>query len=408
MEDKLATDYPTSIDNLSNPEANQSMQGHADLHSNVNDAIEALQTKVGIDGSSDVNSLDYRISQLEISPLDTEQIQDAIAQAFAAGDQTDITIDYNDALNSLTLLVNQAQTAGYTSQLKHYVKNSTGSTINAGTPVYVSGANGTNMLVTPASNSMESTSSKTFGLLAQTLANNAIGFVITEGLLSGLDTSTATIGNPVWLGVDGQLLYGLSNKPSAPAHLVFVGIVTRVSAQNGEIFVKCQNGFEVEELHNVSITNLQDGELLKYDSALGLWVNSGEFATTSYVDAEIATVTDLASSTVSLLGLEGNNDVSATVCDIENSTVLDSFTESVWSTVKYTIQITRGSEVYSSDILVLNDGTDINVSESNIITNTNNNLFNYTFEENSGIISLKITPVSTAVTARYYRTAIKK
>lgn len=109
-----------------------------------------------------------------------------------------------------------------------------------------------------------------------------------------------------------------------------------------------------------------------------------------------------------LLGLDGNNDVSATVCDIENATVLDSFVKNMWSTVKYTIQITRGTEIYASEIFIVNHDNNINLSESNIITNTNNNLFNYTFEENSGIISLKITPVSTAVTARYYRTAIKK
>jgi hypothetical protein len=126
----------------------------------------------------------------------------------------------------------------------------------------------------------------------------------------------------------------------------------------------------------------------------------------SQLESDLATLD--AENTGELLGVDGNNDTSATVCDIENATVLDSFTESVWSTVKYTIQITRGAEMYASDVLVLNDGTDINVSESNIITNTNNNLFNYTFEENSGIISFKITPVSTAVTARYYRTAIKK
>ena len=115
-----------------------------------------------------------------------------------------------------------------------------------------------------------------------------------------------------------------------------------------------------------------------------------------------------AENAAEILGLEGNNDISATVCDIENATTLDSFNKNAFSTIKYTIQITRGAEMYASDVLVLNDATDINVSESNIITNTNNNLFSYTFEENSGIISLKITPVSTAVTARYYRTAIKK
>ncbi len=115
-----------------------------------------------------------------------------------------------------------------------------------------------------------------------------------------------------------------------------------------------------------------------------------------------------AENAAEILGLDGNNDVSATVCGIENPTTLDSFSKSTWATVKYTIQVTRGSEVYASDILVLSDGTDINVAESNIISNTDNNLFNYTFEENSGIIDFKITPVTTAVEARYYRTAIKK
>lgn len=126
----------------------------------------------------------------------------------------------------------------------------------------------------------------------------------------------------------------------------------------------------------------------------------------SQLESDLATLD--AENTGELLGVDGNNDTSATVCEIENATILDSFTESVWSTVKYTVQITRGSEMYASDILILNDGTNINVSESNIITNTDNNLFSYAFEENSGIISFKITPVSTAVTARYYRTAIKK
>jgi hypothetical protein len=105
------------------------------------------------------------------------------------------------------------------------------------------------------------------------------------------------------------------------------------------------------------------------------------------------------------LGLAGNNDL--TIEGIENETQIDSFTKSVYRTIKYNLQVSRGSEFYSSEITVLNDGTNINVSESDIISNTDNNMFNYTFEENSGIIGLNITPVSTAVTARYFRTALK-
>ena len=162
--------------------------------------------------------------------------------------------------------------ADWTSVVKHTIKAD--EAINKGQAVYVSGASGTNILVRKASNATEATSSKTMGILAQTLASNGQGFVVTEGLLSGFDTSAATIGDPIWLGTSGNLLFGLANKPSAPAHLVYLGVVTRAHATQGEIFVKVQNGFELEELHNVKITNPTDGQVLKYQASTGLWINS--------------------------------------------------------------------------------------------------------------------------------------
>jgi len=147
--------------------------------------------------------------------------------------------------------------------------------INKGQAVYISGANGTNILVSKASNTSEATSSKTIGLLETTGATNAIVNVITDGLLAGLNTNSATIGDPVWLGVNGALIYGLFVKPHAPAHLVYIGVVTRVSATVGEILVKVQNGFELDELHDVDlISNApQNNDVLTYDSASSLWKN---------------------------------------------------------------------------------------------------------------------------------------
>jgi hypothetical protein len=159
--------------------------------------------------------------------------------------------------------------AGYTSTLKHEVK--AGQTISKGQAVYVSSADGTNMIVTKASNVSEATSSKTMGLLETSLTTNGKGNVITEGLLSGLNTNGATAGDPVWLGVDGALIFGLTNKPYAPAHLVFIGIVTRANANNGEIFVKVQNGFEMNELHNYQQGSVQNNEVIVYESATSLY-----------------------------------------------------------------------------------------------------------------------------------------
>jgi hypothetical protein len=161
--------------------------------------------------------------------------------------------------------------ANYTSVLKHTVR--AGETLVKGQAVYVSGANGTNIIVSKASNTTEATSSKTMGLIAQNLSTNNNGFVITEGLLDNLNTSTATIGDPVWLGVNGALIYGLVNKPYAPAHLVFIGIVTRVSATVGEIFVKVQNGFELKEIHDVDLitTAPSNNDILTFESSTSLW-----------------------------------------------------------------------------------------------------------------------------------------
>jgi hypothetical protein len=164
--------------------------------------------------------------------------------------------------------------SGATAVLSHEIK--AGEAMSKGQAVYVSSADGTNMIVSKASNISETTSSKTMGLITTDLAHNGQGSVITEGLLTNLNTASANAGDPVWLGTDGNLIYGLANKPVAPEHLVFIGIVTRSNANTGEIFVKVQNGFELNELHTVLLESngsLGDNEVLAFDSASGLWKN---------------------------------------------------------------------------------------------------------------------------------------
>jgi hypothetical protein len=163
---------------------------------------------------------------------------------------------------------------GVASNVQHQVK--AGVAINKGQAVYVTSADGTNMIVGLASNASEATSSKTMGLLDNTVAINGFANVVTEGLLSGLNTIVAADGDPVWLGTNGNLIYGLANKPSAPDHLVFIGIVTRVNANNGEIFVKVQNGFELNEIHDVDLKSSTPigNQILAFEGApVNLWRN---------------------------------------------------------------------------------------------------------------------------------------
>ena len=160
-------------------------------------------------------------------------------------------------------------------------------TINKGQAVYISGANGTNQLASLADYSAESTSSQTIGIAAINFATNDIGQIITQGILSGINTSAANAaGDPVYLGSNGDLIYGYANKPKAPKHLVYVGIVTRKHAVNGEIYVKVQNGYELEELHNVAIATPTNKDLIYYDSSTSLWKNAQLSTILGYTPAD--------------------------------------------------------------------------------------------------------------------------
>ena len=63
----MATNFPASLDALTNPTSSDSLSSpsHSAQHANVNDAVEALQVKVGADSSAVTSSLDYKVAQLE-------------------------------------------------------------------------------------------------------------------------------------------------------------------------------------------------------------------------------------------------------------------------------------------------------------------------------------------------------
>lgn len=191
-------------------------------------------------------------------------------------------INIPDASGYVALTTNAT---GSASNIEIYAKAAT--TLAKGAVVYVSGASGANKLISPAQASTEGLSSKTIGVTIQALATNAFGYVMTEGDLTGLGINLGhghgvVEGDPIWLSPDtaGGMVFGLSNKPSAPYHMVFVGYVTRINGNTlDSIYVKIQNGFELQELHNVAISNPQNNQTITYDTSLNLWVNkSNSFA----------------------------------------------------------------------------------------------------------------------------------
>ncbi len=152
------------------------------------------------------------------------------------------------------------------------VTNKTGVTLSKGSIVYTSGANGTHTQVSLANASSDATSARTLGWVVSDILNNADGLVCVEGYIDGIDTQGITEGAQLYLS--GTVSGGFTaTKPQAPTHLVYVGVCSKASAGNGRVLVKVQNGYELDELHNVKIVSPQNNDLLHYVSGTALWEN---------------------------------------------------------------------------------------------------------------------------------------
>jgi hypothetical protein len=180
----------------------------------------------------------------------------------------------NDTSLATTAFVQQ-ELAGGTAvarNLEVEVRNQSGSTIAAGSIVYISGATGNKPLITLAQANNDANSAQTMGFTKESIANNGFGYVIVRGELENIDTSALTEGAQLYLSptVAGTWT---TTKPSAPQHLVYVGIVIRSHPTLGTILVAVQNGYELDELHDVAIGTLANNDLLAYESSTDLWKN---------------------------------------------------------------------------------------------------------------------------------------
>ena len=92
----MATNFPTSLDSLTNPAAgdSQSSPSHAAQHSNVNDAVEALQAKVGVDGSAVTGSLDYKVANQGLVLVKSQAIGSGAASVTVTDAFSSTFLDY--------------------------------------------------------------------------------------------------------------------------------------------------------------------------------------------------------------------------------------------------------------------------------------------------------------------------
>jgi len=172
---------------------------------------------------------------------------------------------YNSTLNVFQTIGTAPNT------LIGYVTNDDSVTITKGQVVYAFGGTGDRMTVKLASNTSDATSARTVGVVLSTsIAANQKGLIMMQGLLDGLSilpTATYSDGDSIYLGSTPGSITNI--KPYAPNHLVYVATVTTANnGSAGRMYVNIQNGYELDELHNVQAQSPTYKDTLWYDNTV--------------------------------------------------------------------------------------------------------------------------------------------
>jgi hypothetical protein len=165
------------------------------------------------------------------------------------------------------------------------VKNDSGHAINKGQAVYITGYDSVNSLPTVDQYRANNTFSeqKFVGLASSYISNNSIGSTLSDGILSGIDTtgsiSNISIGDESWS--NGDILYvspyddGKLTKIKPHRNIIIVGYVLN-SNINGSILLRCFINPRFDQLNGINISNPLNSNLLKYDETNSYWSNSDD------------------------------------------------------------------------------------------------------------------------------------
>ena len=137
----MATSYPASLDSFTNPTAVDTLDSppHDTQHADANDAIEALEAKVGVDSSAVTTSHEYRINSIE--ELNTNE-QTGTTYTLALTDDGKVVEMNNASANTLTVPPNSSVAFPVGSQILVLQTGAGQTTVAAGAGVTVNSKDG--------------------------------------------------------------------------------------------------------------------------------------------------------------------------------------------------------------------------------------------------------------------------
>jgi hypothetical protein len=229
-----------------------------------------------------------------------------------------------------------------------YARNSTGITILKGSAVYINGALGNRPTIALASSSTEVASTKTLGLVKADILNNGEGIVLITGTLTDLNTNAFNAGDKLYLGSTPGSITNV--KPVSPLHLVDIGVCIIKNPSTGSIEVSIQNGYELDELHDVLITDIANDQVIQWESASSLWKNK-----------------TLSKSSVGLSNVDNTSDLNKPISTL-TQTALDAkvdenaaITGAIKTKITYDAKglVTAGADLSNTDVPAFTGATSI-------------------------------------------------
>lgn len=274
----MAINYPTSLDNFINPTGTDLLENsnaaldHDVQHSNANDAIEALQAKVGVNSSAVTTSHDYKLS--EVTSTD-KAVGKTATQTLTNKTLTSPTVTGMTATTSTVNGVTLVSSGGGSDYLAN---DGTYKTVSAGDASYVT--KGSVQGLTDAATSGLVLSSGVISVNSGTGANNIVK-LNSSSQLPAVDGSLLT-----GLSVNYQQEFPIYNTSSTGAATSFkitsetngntLYSVFSTTTGGGTVrvqrYTKDTNTAQYYMTHDVNNSNIAGGFSLTADGLLGVCV----------------------------------------------------------------------------------------------------------------------------------------
>ena len=215
---------------------------------------------VGINAAGDAMIADPKLMNVDFSTTNTA----GGAVGRLTWNDTDGTLDLGLKGGNVTLQIGQEQNVR--------IYNETATDFVDMQVVKITGSSGTRLTANLAQGDSDANSASTLAIMTEPCASHGEGFATTFGLIRDLNTSAFSEGATLYLSptTAGGIT---TTRPIAPNHTVILGWCVRSHATQGVIYVNINNGYEIDELHDVLITSVANNNMLRYNSSLAVWQN---------------------------------------------------------------------------------------------------------------------------------------